>query len=122
MQYPAQGGAMAYPPPAQPYEPGPYLTDGAPPPFSYNIPPQVSGSPDDNSKAGLNVLDDSAPPPYFPPDQPKIDLSQTNPPPTSAPPPNLPDMLDLPSLPAVPVDTPLDGNTPQVRFYINYRS
>jgi len=113
IQYPAQGGAMAYPPPAQPYEPGPYLTDGAPPPFSYNIPPQVSGSPDDNTKAGLNVLDDSAPPPYFPPDQPKIDLSQTNPPPTSAPPPNLPDMLDLPSLPAVPVDTPLDGNTPQ---------
>ena len=61
------------------------------------------------------MLDDSAPPPYFPPDQPKVDLSQSNPPPTFTPAPlNLPDMLDLPSLPAVPVDTPLDGNTPQV--------
>jgi len=60
------------------------------------------------------MLDDSAPPPYFPPDQPKVDLSQSNPPPTFTPAPlNLPDMLDLPSLPAVPVDTPLDGNTPQ---------
>jgi len=112
MQYPAPGGATAYPPPAQPYQPGPYLTDGAPPPFSYNIPPQVAaGSPDDNSmtKGGLNVLDDSAPPPYFPPDHP-----EQNTPTTSAPPPTtLPDMLDLPSLPAVPIDTPLGGNTPQ---------
>jgi len=113
MQYPPPGGAMAYPPPAQPYQPSPNIA--APPPFSYNIPPQLPESPNDNtSKGDLNMFDDSAPPPYFPPDQPKVDLSQAAPPPTTTTaPPNLPDMLDLPSLPAVPMDTPLGGNTPQ---------
>ena len=113
MQYPPPGGAMAYPPPGQPYQPSPNIA--APPPFSYNIPPQLPESPNDNtSKGDLNMFDDSAPPPYFPPDQPKVDLSQATPPPTTTAPPNFPDMLDLPSLPAVPLDTPLGGNTPQV--------
>jgi len=126
LQYPppggASGGAMAYPPPGQPYQAAPYPGNvptpniAAPPPFSYNIPPQLSESPNDNNptKGDLNMFDDSAPPPYFPPDQPKVDLSQQQPPPTTTPAPtNNPDVLDLPSLPAVPMDTPLGGNTPQ---------
>jgi len=117
MQYPAAtavGGAMAYPAPAQPYQPTPNIV--APPPFSYNIPPQASGSPNENiSQENFNIPDDDgAPPPYFPPDEKKVDLSQTTPPATTTPAPtNLPDMLDLPALPTVPLDTPLGGNTPQ---------
>jgi len=115
MQYPAAGGAMAYPPPGQPYQAPPNIA--APPPFSYNIPPQLSESPNDNitTKDDLNMFDDSAPPPYFPPDETKVDLSQQQPPPPmNAPAPtNNPDILDLPDLPAVPLDTPLGGVTPQ---------
>ena len=56
------------------------------------------------------------PPPYFPPDHLKQDGSQQQPPapasapPSSAPPPASPGFLDLPDLPAVPVDTPLGGS------------
>lgn len=112
MQYPSAGGAMNYPPPGMPT-----LNIAAPPPFSYNIPSQLSESPNDNNstKGELNMFDDSAPPPYFPPDQPKVDLSQQQPPPNPIypAPTNNPDMLDLPDLPAVPMETPLGGNTPQ---------
>lgn len=104
-QYPSVGGAMAYPPP--PDQAAPY-----PPPFQYNI-PQQPPSPHDNleTKSNLNMLDDEdggAPPPYFPPDEPKMSLSQQQP---GAPP---ADTLELPDLPAVPMDTPLGskGNTP----------
>ena len=64
------------------------------------------------------MLDDDeeggGPPPYFPPDHLKQDGSQQQPPaPASAPPSSAPPaasspgFLDLPDLPAVPVDTPL---------------
>jgi len=93
-QYPQPGGgAMAYPP--APDQPAPY----PPAAFQYNI-PQQPPSPEDN-KSHLNTLDDDgdAPPPYFPPDQPKDKGSFS---------------LELPDLPAVPGDTPLGskGNTP----------
>ena len=66
----------------------------------------------------LNMLDEDeeggGPPPYFPPDHLKQDGSQQQPPaPASAPPSSAPPaasspgFLDLPDLPAVPVDTPL---------------
>merc|ERR1719483_782478 len=100
MQYPSAGGAMNYPPPGMPT-----LNIAAPPPFSYNIPSQLSESPNDNNstKGELNMFDDSAPPPYFPPDQPKVDLSQQQPPPNPIypAPTNNPDMLDLPDHPKV---------------------
>jgi len=94
-QYPAPGGGSAYPPP-----------------FQYNTPPQAPDSPNSNvqAKSGLNMLDDEgAPPPYFPPDETKESLSQQHP---TAP---APGFLDLPDLPAVPSDTPLESKegTPQ---------
>ena len=93
----------------------------APPPFSYNIPPQPqpphqapdSGAPG-QVKGGLNNLDESAaPPPYscdYPADKPP--LTQDHAPPAPAPAPGS-NVLDLPDLPVVPSDTPLGGNTPQ---------
>jgi|ERR1719458_2472426 vacuolar protein sorting-associated protein IST1 len=113
-QYPpaAPAGASAYPP--APPQDAPY-----PPPFQYHVPPQAPGSPNSNVERNtkLNMLDEEeeggGPPPYFPPDHPKQDGSQQQPPapasapPSSAPPASSPGFLDLPDLPAVPVDTPL---------------
>jgi len=113
-QYPpaAPAGASAYPP--APPQDAPY-----PPPFQYHVPPQAPGSPNSNVERNtkLNMLDEEeeggGPPPYFPPDHLKQDGSQQQPPapasapPSSAPPASSPGFLDLPDLPAVPVDTPL---------------
>jgi vacuolar protein sorting-associated protein IST1 len=113
-QYPpaAPAGASAYPP--APPQDAPY-----PPPFQYHVPPQAPGSPNSNvgRNTKLNMLDDEeeggGPPPYFPPDHLKQDGSQQQPPapasapPSSAPAASSPGFLDLPDLPAVPVDTPL---------------
>ena len=102
-QYPNIGGA------------GPSPNISAPPPFSYNIPP--SDPQHDNS---------SAPPPYFPPEVQKQDLSLENP---VAPGPSDgaaakagggAGHLDLPELPPVPSDTPLGGNTPQVEHSASF--
>merc|ERR1711902_58888 len=115
------GGGFAAPPsfvsntaPQQPFQypniggAGPSPNISAPPPFSYNIPP--SDPQHDNS---------SAPPPYFPPEVQKQDLSLETP---VAPGPSDgaaakagggAGHLDLPELPPVPSDTPLGGNTPQ---------
>lgn len=84
------------------------------PPFSYNIPsqpqPSPHHSPDDNSNRG-DLDQSSAPPPYFPPDVEKVDLSQETPPaPADC---KAGGQLDLPDLPQVPSDTPLGGRTPQ---------
>merc|ERR1712115_488357 len=116
------GGGFSAPPsfvPQQPFQypniggAGPSPNISTPTPFNYNIPPIVphqSQSPDDNS---------SAPPPYFPPEVQKQDLSQETP--AVLDPRGGADgvgggaggNLDLPDLPPVPCDTPLGGNTPQ---------
>jgi len=118
------GGGFAAPP-SQPFQypnigagvtPTPNIV--APPPFTYNIPPQPSQqySPDanivSNPMNNLDLDEKSGPPPYYPPDKPP--LTQDAPP--AAPPMNASvtsSMLDLPDLPPVPSDTPLGGNTPQ---------
>jgi len=97
-QYPNIGGAVGGPAPNIP-------------PFSYNIPSQPHHSPDDNSNRG-DLDQSSAPPPYFPPDVAKEDLSQETPP-VQGDGRKAGGQLDLPDLPQVPSDTPLGGRTPQ---------
>lgn len=106
--YPAPGGAAAYPPPgaaayippanAMPYPPDVALQGS----FSYNIMPEKE-SPNENfdeKKINLNDSDEGAPPPYSPPENPQNPSG------------GIPNFLDLPDLPTVPVDTPL-GGTPK---------
>jgi len=118
-QYPA--AAVPPAPGASAYPPAPPQDAPQPPPFQYYVPPQAPESPNSNveRKSKLNMLDDDeeggGPPPYFPPDHLHQDGAQQQPqaPAASAPPPlappaeSTPGFLDLPDLPAVPVDTPL---------------
>ena len=118
-QYPA--AAVPPAPGASAYPPAPPQDAPQPPPFQYYVPAQAPESPNSNveRKSKLNMLDDDeeggGPPPYFPPDHLHQDGAQQQPqaPAASAPPPlappaeSTPGFLDLPDLPAVPVDTPL---------------